>query len=314
MKVPVSLWKGEPDPAAPPRRAEERPVTVVIPAFNEAAGLAGVLAGLLHARGERTWEILVIDDGSTDGTGEVAARFVEEGVSVLRHPANRGYGAALKTGIRAAAHAVVVTLDADGQHDPADVARLAAALGEAALAVGARGRDSHRDWLRTPGKAFLGMTANFLTGQRIPDLNSGLRAFRREAIGKYLHLLPDGFSASTTSTIALLKRGHAVTWVPIRTRARIGRSTVRQWRHGPTVLLLALRLVTLFDPLRVFLPPALLLMVGGSCTGVYYFFNDRTGIGGVSTGSLLLFLTGVILFFSGLLADQLSALRLERYE
>jgi glycosyltransferase involved in cell wall biosynthesis len=308
---PSPLAKPE---AASPHVPSTAPATIVVPAYNEAEGLPEVLAGLIHARGERPWEILVIDDGSTDATSAAAEQLREKRVQVIRHPVNRGYGAALRTGIRAATHPIVVTFDADGQHDPADVERLIAALGDAAMVVGARKRGSHRDWPRAPGKAVLGVTSNFLVGQRIPDLNSGLRVFRREVIMKYLHLLPDGFSASTTSTIALLKRGHAVAWVPIRTRVRTGRSMVRPWRHGPGALLLALRLITLFDPLRVFLPPALLLMGGGTLTGAYYFVYAPSGIGGVSTGSLLLYLTGVILFFSGLLADQLSALRLERYE
>jgi hypothetical protein len=290
------------------------PVTVVIPAYNEAEALPAVLEELIRERGGRPWEILVIDDGSTDDTARAAERYSDAGVCVLRHPVNRGYGAALKTGLRAARHPVVVTLDADGQHDAADVARLTAALGSSAMVVGARGRESHRDGARAPGRALLGAVANALVGQRIPDLNSGLRALRREAIQPYLHLLPDGFSASTTCTIALLKRGHAVAWLPIQTRPRLGRSTVRPWRHGPGALLLVIRLVTLFDPLRVFLPPALLLIAAGGVSGACLFGRDPAGIGGISTGSLLLVLTGVLLFFGGLLAEQISALRLERYE
>ncbi|MBI4551943.1 MAG: glycosyltransferase family 2 protein [Candidatus Latescibacteria bacterium] len=292
----------------------ETSFSIVIPAFNEADGLVQVLGELAHAVDDRCLEVLVVDDGSTDGTGTTAEGFTGSlPVRVIHHPVNRGYGAALKTGIRAALGEIVVTMDADGQHDPRDLAALIERTVDHDMVVGVRTRDSHRESSRRAGKWFINRLADFLTRTRIPDVNSGLRAFRRETILKYLHLLPDGFSASTTSTIALTKRGCAVAWVPITTRRRTGTSRVRQVRDGFGAILLMTRLITLFDPLRVFFPAGAGMFVAGLLSGVYYFFYGSYG-GGVSTGSLLLLLTGLLLFFFGLLADQIAALRLERYE
>jgi hypothetical protein len=186
-------------------------------------------------------------------------------------------------------------------------------MGEADMVIGERGRSSFQHRRRRPGKWLLGMLARFLTGRRIPDLNSGLRAMRRDMITRYLHLLPDGFSASTTMTIAALKRGRPVVWVPITAGSPLGDSQVHVLRDGFGTVLLILRLITLFDPLRIFLPAAALFLITGFISGVYYFFYGSYG-GGVSVGSLLLLVTGMLLFFSGLLADQIAALRLERYE
>lgn len=288
--------------------------TIVIPAFNEADGLAQVLNGLAREVDHRCLEVLVVDDGSMDGTGQTAEEFTGTlPIRVIRHPVNRGYGAALKTGIRQARGEIVITMDADGQHDPRDIAALVERMTDHDMVVGARTPESHRESSRRAGKWVIDRLANFLTRIHIPDVNSGLRAFRRETIRKYLHLLPDGFSASTTSTIALLKRGYGVAWVPITTRRRTGTSSVRQLRDGFGTILLMIRLIALFDPLRVFLPAGAFVFVAGLISSVYYFFYGSYG-GGVSTGSLLLLLTGILLFFFGILADQVAALRLERYE
>lgn len=289
-------------------------LSIVIPAFNEADGLGQVLDELSRAANDRCLEVLVVDDGSTDGTGRTAEGFAGVlPVRVISHPMTRGYGAALKTGIRAARGEIVVTMDADGQHDPRDLAALIEQMADHDMVVGARTRNSHRESSRRAGKWVITWLADFLTRTRIPDVNSGLRAFRRETIVKYLHLLPDGFSASTTSTIALLKRGYRIAWVPITTRRRTGTSRVRQVRDGFGTILIMTRLITLFDPLRVFLSAGAGMFAAGLLSGVYYLFYGSYG-GGVSTGSLLLLLTGLLLFFFGLLADQVAALRLERYE
>jgi glycosyltransferase involved in cell wall biosynthesis len=300
------MTQGRPAPASS--------VSIVIPAYNDALGLAGVLESLAGTAMPRLREIVVVDDGSTDGTEQVGASWQDRlPIRLIRHPVNRGYGAALKTGIRAASGDIAVTMDADGQHTPEDAMRLLDHLKGYDMVVGERARSSYRDSTRLPGKWALGRLANYLAGRRIPDLNCGLRVFRREVMLKYLHLLPDGFSASTTSTIALLKRGYAVSWIPITVRPRVGASSVRQIRDGFGTVLLMIRLIALFDPLRVFLPAGGVIFTGGMVSGVYYFFYGSYG-GGVSVGSLLLLLTGMLLFFFGIVADQISALRLERYE
>ena len=291
-------------------------VSLILPAYNESEGLPLVLQNLSQVDFPRLLEIVVVDDASEDESGRIAESYGDRlPIRVIRHSANRGYGAALKTGIRAAQGDVVVTMDADGQHVTEDMLRVTAALGEHEdMVVGLRSPDSAQSTWRRPGKWVLGKLANYLTRTRIPDLNSGLRAIRREVILKYLHLLPDGFSASTTSTIALIKRGYAIAWEPITAQQRTGgNSRVRQMQDGFGIVLLMIRLIALFDPLRVFLPAGAILFTGGMTSGMYYFFYGSYG-GGISVGSLLLLLTSFLLFFFGIVADQISALRLEKYE
>lgn len=281
-------------------------VTVVIPAFNEAEALGDVLAELRTAIPDI--RILVVDDGSSDGTEGVAR---SAGVKVLRHNRNRGYGAALKTGFRAAATPYVAMYDADGQHRPDDLLQLMQHGGQHDMVVGARGNDSDRAWSRRPGKWVLARIANHLTGTRIPDLNSGLRVIRRNVMLRYIHLLPDGFSASTTSTICLVQRGYDVAFPPIRTRQRKGKSTVRQVRDGMNTIALIVNLIILFSPGRFFVPPAVLLIAAGLVYGVARALVSGLGI---PTLALLLVMTGLITGLFGLLAKQIATLRIELFE
>ncbi len=278
-------------------------VSIILPAYNEARALGQVLEQLGSLAGR--YEVLVVDDGSSDETAEVAGR---RAVRVLRHRRNRGYGAALKTGIRAAGGEVVVLLDSDGQHSPADIPRLLDALaGGADMAVGARSGRSLGPWVRRPGKTLLGWVANYLAGERIPDLNSGFRAVRRELILRYFHILPDGFSFSTTSTLAFLKGGYEVAYVPIATAARTGSSQVRIVRDGMQTLLLIVRTIALFDPLKVFIPASLAQAFVG---GVYTLFVVAERRLTVPPGAQVLFVSAVFSFLFGILADQVSAMRL----
>ncbi|MBM3228229.1 glycosyltransferase family 2 protein [Candidatus Peribacteria bacterium] len=195
-------------------------LSIVIPAFNEGHGIGGVLTELrtyLHAQGIAA-DIIVVDDGSTDETGVKAAAI--PGVRVITHIRNKGYGAALKTGITAASTEWVVTYDSDGQHAPENIAAILSSLGgNVDLVIGKR--EGYRGpRLRQPGKRLIGMVANYLTETKIPDFNSGFRAFRREKVLPYLHLFPNGFSFSTTSTVCFLKEGLNVLFVPIRIRTR----------------------------------------------------------------------------------------------
>jgi glycosyltransferase involved in cell wall biosynthesis len=277
-------------------------VSIIIPAFNEARAIGPVLEQLCALGGGH--EILVVDDGSTDGTAEVAG---QHAVRVLRHRRNRGYGAALKTGIRAAAGEIVVLLDSDGQHSPADIPGLLAALaGGADMVVGARSRNSLGPWARRPGKALLGWVANYLAGERIPDLNSGFRAIRREVILRYFHILPDGFSFSTTSTLALLKGGYEVVYVPIEVARRTGSSQVRIVRDGLQTLLLIVRTIALFDPLKVFVPASLAQALVAVIYTVFVILDRRLT---VPPGAQVLFVSAVFSFLFGILADQVSELR-----
>jgi len=217
------------------------PVSILIPAFNEAPVIARVVAELRNSRPED--EILVIDDGSTDGTGPLARK---AGARVLTHPENRGYGAALKTGIHNASHEAVVFFDGDGQHDPQNIAPLLQELHRHDMVVGARPPDSGILGRRS-GKWILNRLANILVGVKIPDLNSGLRAIRRARLLQFLPLLPDGFSLTTTITLALLRSGYSVFYVPVSCRPRTGVSTVSPSDFFRTLRLI-LRMTLLFTP------------------------------------------------------------------
>jgi hypothetical protein len=181
-------------------------------------------------------------------------------------------------------------------------------LGDMDAALGARTQGSHAPFSRRGGKMLLGWLANYLARTRIPDLNCGLRAIRRDVLLDYLHLLPNGFSASTTTTLVLLKEGHDVKFVPITVKKRIGKSTVKPIKDGMDTALLIVRLTTLLDPFRVFGPVAGLFFVGGVLRGAYYI---KFGTG-LSTAALFLLVSSVIIFFFGLLADQVASMRRER--
>ena len=281
-------------------------LTVVIPAYNEAEAIGGVVKELVQkAEGVK---VLVVDDGSEDETGSVAR---EAGASVIRHKRNRGYGASLKTGIRAAGTTFVAMYDADGQHRPEDLLRLYEAAREHDVVIGARDKASHQVVSRRPGKWVLARTADTLVGRKIPDLNSGLRVMRRSIAMRYLHLLPDGFSASTTTTVCVMQRGYDVEFLPITTRERVGKSTVKQFRDGMNTIYLIMRLIVLFNPTRFFLPPAIAMIVTGLVYGFVKAFRLHHGF---PVLALLLVSTGLITGMFGLLAEQISSLRREMYE
>ncbi|MCU0487051.1 MAG: glycosyltransferase family 2 protein [Anaerolineales bacterium] len=284
-------------------------ISVIIPAFNEEQGITSVLPALVEAlnASQRPFEVLVIDDGSTDRTAEIATQLSGRlGVKVLSHRTNKGYGASLKTGIRAAQYGLIVMMDSDGQHNPADVLHLVDMARDYDMVVGTRGRGSHSPTLRRPGKWLLQVTANYLAGVKIPDLNSGLRVFSRELAVRFMHILPNGFSFTTTLTLACLKENFRIGWMPITVRPRSGKSSVKPIRDGYNTFILILRTIVLFDPLKVFLPPSLLLGLFGILFSIYgiirYNSFPETGV--------LVITAAIILFFLGILADSISALRL----
>ena len=282
-------------------------VSIVIPALNEAAAIGPVIEQL-RARFPES-ELIVIDDGSKDATAQIAEK---AGARVIRHPRNRGYGAALRTGTTQATRDYVLFCDSDGQHSADDVGRIMEAGDDCDMVVGARTQVSHVPMSRRPGKFILAKFADYLAGEKIPDLNSGLRMIRREILIKYLHLMPHGFSFSTTSTFAFLKTNRHIKWVPITVAERVGKSTVRQWKHGPQTLMLMVRLIVLFEPLRVFLSVAaalLCLTLVSLCIDV--FIAQGKGIGDTT---VLLSIAMIVVFLFGLVCDQVSALRRELHE
>jgi hypothetical protein len=292
-----------------PGRADEREIqysaTVIVPALNEAEAIGRVVGDLVAQYPD--YEILVVDDGSTDNTSQLAAR---AGARVVRHDWNKGYGASLRTGCRLAKGEIIVCFDGDGQHNPDDVQRLVDEIGPHDMVVGTRSRDSYEPLVRRPGKFILSAFANFLAGVKIPDVNSGFRAFKRGVILRYLHLMPTGFSFSTTSTFAMLKSGRPVKWVPIKVKKRIGTSSVSQTRHGLQTLLLMIRLTTLFEPLKVFLPVSILFLL----MAVGFLVANLAAGRNVPQTSVIMSVSGVMVFLMGLVMDQVAALRREKHE
>ncbi len=281
-------------------------LTAIIPAFNEAAAIADVVRGVFRDIGDIVGEVIVVDDGSSDNTASLAA---EAGARVLKHRRNRGYGAALKTGIRASRGDYILTMDADGQHRAEDVRNLWQRAVDNDMVIGSRQGLLHSKLWRMPGKWLLWLMAQALVRQPIPDLNSGMRIVHRDTILKYLHVCPSGFSLSTTITMAFLARGYAVEFVPIEVRHRVGKSTV-SLKTGFDTIILILRIGSLFNPLRLYLPLSLLSFVAGVAWGLPIVLARQ----GVSVGALLAVMTSLLLFVLGLVTDQISQLRLERFE
>jgi glycosyltransferase involved in cell wall biosynthesis len=282
--------------------ADPAAVSIVIPAFNEEPSIAAVVAEL---RAADPWhEILVIDDGSQDAT---AARAAAAGARVVRHPYNKGNGAAVKSGIRHATGEYILIVDGDGQHRPADARRLVARLGEFDLVIGARSTGTQATHARRFGNSALNWLAGYLTDREIPDLTSGFRAARREHLREFLHLLPNGFSTPTTTTLAFVKAGYNVAFEPVEARQRAGQSKIRLARDGTKFLMIILRIVTMFSPLRVFLPFSIASFLVGFGYAVWTIFTQSH----VTNSSVLLIIFAVIVFLVGLVSEQISALRFE---
>ena len=278
-------------------------VSIVIPAYQESAAIGDVVVAVLKVVTSLSceYEVIVVDDGSTDGTGDAARK---AGAHVLIHPYNKGYGASLKTGIRFASNRTVIFLDADGQHDPDDIPRLLAGRTGFDMVVGARKGMAGSPLWRQPGKVFLKWLVNNLTGHSIPDFNSGYRALDREMALRFLPIMPDGFSFSTTSTIAAFKGGYLVQYLPIQVAKRIGTSTVTA-ADGFRTIMLIIRLVTLFAPLRVFLPISAVTFLIGLIFTVYGYVHA----GEASVKGLISLLAAVQFFLFGVMVDQVVAVR-----
>jgi glycosyltransferase involved in cell wall biosynthesis len=276
--------------------------SVIIPVFNEAVSIGPLVVGL---RAAADWgEILVVDDGSQDETAERART---AGARVIQHPYNKGNGAAVKTGLRNATGAFVLIIDGDGQHRPSDALRLVALLGEYDLVVGARSAGTQATAVRRYGNAMLNWTASYLTERPIPDLTSGFRAARRSCLVEFLHMLPNGFSTPTTTTLAFLKAGYSVRFEPIDAGRREGESKIRLGADGVGFLLILLKVITIFSPLRIFLPISAGAFVVGAAYAVWTILTQSH----VTNSSVLLILLSVVIFLVGLVSEQISSLRFE---
>lgn len=277
-------------------------VTVVVPAFNEAGSIGSVVAAL---RAAAPWhEVIVVDDGSTDSTGREAET---AGARVVRHPYNKGNGAAVKSGIRAARGEWIAIVDADGQHRSEDARRMVEKLGDYDLVIGARDPRTQATAGRRAGNAVLNWLASYLTERPIPDLTSGYRAARRDYLLEFIHLLPNGFSTPTTTTLAFIKAGYNVAFEPIAALPRVGTSKIRLASDGAKFFLILLKVITIFSPLRVFAPVSGVAFAVGAAYGTWNFVYHAR----IPNGAVLLLMFSVIVILVGLVSEQISALRFE---
>jgi glycosyltransferase involved in cell wall biosynthesis len=275
-------------------------LALIVPAFNEAEGIAETLSRAKETLRllPGTFEIIVVDDGSKDGTGDQARA---AGVRVLTHPWNRGYGAALKTGILATTAPIVMIMDADSSYDSEAILRLYTRLGDADMVVGSRPLTSAGiPWSRRGAKWLLNRLASYLVGVQIPDLNSGQRVMRRDTLLRYMHLCPSGFSFTSTITLAFLATGQSLIYEPIVYAKRQGTSKIRA-AHFVSFTLLVVRSVVLFNPLKVFLP------IGGLAflAGVAKLIQDIIRWN-LSETAVMAFLTAITIWSVGLLADMIA--------
>lgn len=283
-----------------------RAVSVVLPAYREAASVGNVARAMREALESAGWnvEVVVVDDGSTDATTAAAQ---DAAARVVRHAARRGYGAAVKTGLREAAHEIVLLADADGTYPAADAPRLVDALASCDMAVGARTAPGARiPAIRRPAKWLIGILANYLAEQRIPDLNSGMRAFRRADAQRFARLYPNGFSFTTTITLAFLCSDLRVEYLPIGYAVRVGQSKFRPITDTKNLLVTMVRSILYFNPLRVCVPLGLACFI----LAAWVLFVPRDALGNIYDGTVsVLIACGLQALIVGFLADMLSRMR-----
>ncbi len=275
-------------------------LSVVLPAKNEAAAVGETVRKIREYYPEA--EVIVVDDGSVDDTAAVAE---SAGASVVNHPYSKGNGAAIKTGARAAQGDVIVFMDADGQHDPADISRLLARMELGYdMVVGARQAGSQASLGRGLANTFYNKLASYMTSHEIEDLTSGYRAVRAEKFREFLYLLPNGFSYPTTSTMAFFRAGYSVAYEPIHAAKRIGKSHIRIFKDGARFLLIIFKIGTLFSPLKLFAPVALMMFLLATA----WYGHTFLSIGRFTNMSALLYTGSATVFLMGLISEQITAL------
>jgi glycosyltransferase involved in cell wall biosynthesis len=279
-------------------------ISIIIPVFNEAGRLLELLNNILALQLARS-EIIVIDDGSTDGSADAA---MAGGANVIRHPYNIGNGAAIKSGIRAARGRLLVLMDGDGQHQPEDIPRLLAESNHYHMVVGARAKGSKLRFHRYAANVVYNLLASYVTRFKVKDLTSGFRLLSRLDALRFIDLLPNTFSYPTTLTLAFLRSGLTVKYVPIQTLYRAGQSKISLVTDGIRFLLIITKIATLFSPFRVFLPVSIFFFLGGMTNYIYTYVTTHR----FTNMSVFLLTTAVIIFMLGLISEQIALLRMER--
>ncbi|MDQ7997150.1 MAG: glycosyltransferase family 2 protein [Luteibacter sp.] len=275
-------------------------LSIIIPAKNEASALESLLPRLRAVQPDA--EILVMDDGSTDATRVVCA---SARVDCISSPYSMGNGAAIKRGARAAKGDILVFMDGDGQHDPQDIARLVARLDQGYdMVVGARDWDSQAGVGRGLANTLYNWLASRMTGQKVADLTSGFRVARAERFREFIHLLPNGFSYPTTSTMAFFRSAYGVAYEPIKAAQRVGKSHIKPIKDGIRFLLIIFKIATLYSPLKLFVPVSFVFFMLGFANYLYTFLS----YGRLTNGSALMWSAGVIVFLIGLISEQITAL------
>ncbi|HRS97862.1 MAG TPA: glycosyltransferase family 2 protein [Smithella sp.] len=283
-------------------------ISLLIPAYNEAEIIADVVSGLRVAMEKlnRPYEILVIDDGSSD---ETALRAQDAGARVISHPYNIGNGAAVKTGIRQAKGDILVMMDGDGQHNPEYIAPMLEKIGRYDMVVGARTGDSESHLHRDVANSLYNLFASYICKRKIQDLTSGFRAVKTEIARQFASMLPNSFSYPTTITMGVIHEGYSLTYVPIKTNRRVGKSKIRLIADGSRFLLIILKIATLLSPMRVFLPVGLAIFLTGVGYGLFRVFVLGGSYGQTSA---MLITMSVVVFMVGLVSEQVAQLRYDR--